>query len=58
MGFSKARMPRQKDLGLEGCGRRMSDTWSLEIQKFIYGVIIQSLIHSRFNELKKVKRTG
>ena len=26
MGFSWVRGPRQKDFGLEGCGRRMSDT--------------------------------
>ena len=49
---------RQKDLGLEGCGRRMSDTWSPEIQKFTYGVIFKSLICWRLNELKKVKRVG
>ena len=34
--------PRQKDFGLEGCGKRMSDTWSSEIQKFAYGVTFQS----------------
>ena len=39
-----------------GIGRmRQKDVWHLE---FIYGVIFQSLIRSRFNELKKVKRTG
>ena len=58
VGFSWTRGPRQKDLGLEGCGRRMSDTWSSEIQKFTYGVIFQSLICWKLNELKKVKRTG
>ena len=43
---------------MEGCGRRMSDTWSSEIQKFTYGVIFQSLICWRLNELKKVKKAG
>ena len=34
----------------------MSDSWSLEIQKFTCGVIFQSLICWKLNELKKVKR--
>ena len=49
---------KTKGFGIERMRQRTSDTWSSEIQKFIYGVIFQSLIRSRFNELKKVKRTG
>ena len=44
VGFSCVRGPRQKDFGLEECGRRMSDTWSSEIQKYAYGVRFQSLM--------------
>ena len=58
VGFSWVRGPRQKDFGLEGCGRRMSNTWSSEIQKFTWGVIFQSLICWRLIKLKKVKRAG
>ena len=42
MGFSWVCGPRQKDFGLEGCGKRMSDTESSEIQKYAYGVMFQS----------------
>jgi len=56
MGFSKVRGPRQKDFGLEGCGRRMSDTWSSEIQKYAYGVMFQSLVFQRLGKLKNTKR--
>ena len=57
-GFSWVCGPRQKDFGLEGCGRRMSDTWSSEIQKFIYGVMFQSLKFQKLAKLKKVKGLG
>ena len=56
MGFSKVRGPRQKNFGLEGCGRRMFDTWSSEIQKYAYGVIFQSLVFQRLSKLKNTKR--
>ena len=55
MGFSWVCGPRQKDFGLEGCGRRMSDTWSSEIQKYAYGVMFQSLVFQRLGKLKKTK---
>ena len=58
IGFSKVRGPRQKDFGLEGCGRRMSDTWSSEIQKYAYGVMFQSLVFQRLGKLKKTKGLG
>ena len=56
MGFSWVRGPRQKDFGFEGCGKRMSDTWSLEIQKYAYGVRFQSLVFQRLNKLRNTER--
>ena len=56
VGFSWVCGPRQKDFGLEGCGKRMSDTWSSEIQKFIYGVVFQSLKFQKLAKLKKTER--
>ena len=55
VGFSWVCGPRQKDFGLEGCGRKMSDTWSSEIQKYAYGVMFQSLVFQRLSKLKKTK---
>ena len=56
MGFSWVRGPRQKDFGFEGCGKRMSDTWSSEIQKYAYGVRFQSLKFQKIAKLKKTER--
>ena len=47
---------KTKGFGLEGCGRRMSDTWSSEIQKFIYGVLFQSLKFQKLGKLRNTKR--
>ena len=58
MGFSWVRGPRQKDFGLEGCGRRMSDTWSSEIQKYAYGVRFQSLMFRGLISWRKLKGLG
>ena len=58
MGFSWVCGPRQKDFGLKGCGRRMSDTWSSEIQKYAHGVMFQSLEFQKLNKLRKTKGLG
>ena len=58
MRFSWVCGPRQKDFGLEGCGRWMSDTWSSEIQKYAYGVMFQSLVFQGLSKLKKTKGLG
>ena len=58
MGFSWVCGPRQKDFGLEGCGRRMSDTWSSEIQKYAYGVMFQSFSFRNLVSWRKLKRVG
>ena len=55
MGFSWVCGPRQKDFGLEGCGRRMSDTWSSEIQKYAYGVMFQSFSFRSLVSWRKLK---
>ena len=39
-------------------GKRISDTWSSEIQKYAYGVMFQSLVFQRFDKLKKTKGLG
>ena len=56
MGFSWIRGPRQKDFGFEGCGKRVSDTWSSEIQKYAYGVRFQDLKFQKLNKLRSIKR--
>ena len=43
--------PRQKEFGLEGCGKRMSDTWSSEVQKYAFQF-------QKFDKLKKIKGFG
>ena len=58
VGFSKVRGPRQKDFGFEGCSRRMSDTWSSEIQKYAYGVRFQSLMIRGLISWRKLKGLG
>ena len=58
MGFSWVCGPRQKDFGLEGCGRRMSDTWSSEIQKYAYGVMFQSFSFRGLVSWRKTKGLG
>ena len=58
MGFYWFFGPRQKDFGLEGCGRRMSDTWSSEIQKYAYGVRFQSLMFRGLISWWKLKGLG
>jgi len=47
--------PRQKDFGLEGCGKRMSDTWSSEVQKYAYGVMFQSFSFGNLVSWRKLK---
>ena len=56
MGFSWVRGPWQKDFGFEGCGKRISDTWSSEIQKYAYGVRFQDLKFQKLNKLRNIKR--
>ena len=58
MVFSWVWGPRQKDFGLEGCGKRMSDTWSSEIQKYMYGVIFQSFSFRSLVSWRKTKGLG
>ena len=47
---------KTKNFGFEGCGKRMSDTWSSEIQKYAYGVKFQILKFQKLDKLKNTKR--
>ena len=58
MGFSWVCGPRQKDFGSEGCGRRMFDTWSSEIQKHTYGVMFQNFSFRSLISWRKLKGLG
>ena len=53
MGYSWVCGPRQKDFGLEGCGKRMSDTWSSEICVWCH---VSEFQFQKLSELKKIKR--
>ena len=55
MGFSWVCGPRQKDFGLEGCGKRMSDTWSSEICVWYY---VSEFQFQKLGKLKKTKGLG
>jgi len=58
MGYSWVCGPRQKDFGLEGCDKRMSDTWSSEVQKYAYGVMFQSFSFRNLVSWRKLKGLG
>ena len=56
MGFSWVCGPRQKDFGLEGCGKRMSDTWSSEVQKICVWCHVSEFQFQKLGKLKKIKK--